>query len=153
VKGSIYVSPGRENLFSRALQAGYSGDFVVSTHILATQWEHSLRLILQLLGDTTSKLDDNLNQDELSLSSLLSREIFESFWGGKDIPLNLRVSLGEKLGANLRNRIAHGMMSEQSFNQPEVIYLWWITFFLIFLGKKYSGENDSTSANDTKELS
>lgn len=136
VKDSIFVPQGREDLFSRALQAGYSGDFVLSTHILATQWEYSIRRILQLLGNNTSKLDDALNQDELSLSSLLLREDIEKFFQGKDIPFHLRVCLGEKLGANLRNKVAHGFMNEQAFSQPEVLYLWWITFFLIYTGPR-----------------
>ncbi len=136
VRGSVFVPPGREKLFSEALKAGYSGDFIVSTHILATQWEHTLRYILQGLGALTSKLDDDLNQDELSLSTLLSFEDIERFFQGKDIPLNLRVSLGEKLGANLRNKVAHGLMSDHDFYQPAPIYLWWITIFLVCCGAR-----------------
>jgi len=136
VRGSVFVPHGREKLFSEALKAGYSGDYIVSTHILATQWEHTLRYILQGLGALTSKLDDDLNQDELSLSTLLSFESIEQFFQGKDIPLNLRVSLGEKLGANLRNKVAHGLMSDHDFYQPAPIYLWWITLFLICSGAR-----------------
>jgi Domain of unknown function (DUF4209) len=70
-----------------------------------------------------SKLDSKLIQEVRLLGTLLAmaetREIF-----GADIVFDLRGTLVEKFGWDLRNRLAHGLMHEGRFYSADVIYVW-----------------------------
>lgn len=39
---------------------------------------------------------------------------------------DLQGLLVERFGANLRNRMAHGLMADIEFTTPTVLYLWWL---------------------------
>src|SRR5208337_229891 len=75
------------------------------------------------MGVLTSGIDSDGIQDERSLNlTLYTQEIKEVF--GEDIVFDLQGLLVERLGGNLRNRMAHGLMSHESFYSVEVPYLW-----------------------------
>jgi Domain of unknown function (DUF4209) len=52
---------------------------------------------------------------------------------GQDMAFHLRRLLVEPLGANLRNRMAHGMISSNDFFSTPVAYFWWIVLHLVSL--------------------
>ncbi len=84
----------------------------------------AVRLVLKFGSgvQVASSLDSNQIQDERSLNTTLyNPKLAEVF--GKDIMFDLQGILVERLGANLRNRMAHGLMDHQSFYSIEVPYL------------------------------
>lgn len=126
VSNSPFVPPEREYLFAKGLYAGLIGDFFTSTHILIPQIENSIRYLLWQKGVITSGLDDSGIQNEHNLNSTLYRpEIISIF--DENTLFDLKCLLVEHSGSNLRNRMAHGLISDSEFLSPLMSYLWWLT--------------------------
>jgi hypothetical protein len=129
VKNSPFVPEDREQLFAQGLHAGLTGNYLMATHLLIPQVENSIRYLLEQRGVTVSKLDDEGVQDEIPLNAILDfPEVDEMF--GEDLVFDLRGLLVERYGSNLRNRVAHGLMSFDGFYSFETAYFWWITLRL-----------------------
>jgi len=124
------VPQGREILFARGLHAGLLGDFVTSTHLLIPQLEHALRCVLEANGEVTSGIDPEGIQREFDLNTLLktsrmSGPLVKIF--GEDFVFDLRGLLVEAFGANLRNEVAHGLLSVNQMYSYASRYVWWLT--------------------------
>jgi len=126
VSNNPIVPAGREYIFAQGLELGMEGDYLNAVHLLIPQIENSMRHILTQLGEVPSGIDSKGIQDERSLNLTLyppySSSLEKVF--GEDIIFDLRGLLVERFGANLRNRMAHGLMDHNSFYSVEVPYLW-----------------------------
>lgn len=130
VENNPFVPPGQEGIFLRGLHAGITGDFLVATHLLIPQIENSIRYLLtHYAGDPrTSKLRHDLSQPERDLNELLYHEEVENVLGA-DLVFTLRALLIEPgFGANIRNNLAHGLMSTDQFVDADAIYAWWLVW-------------------------
>ena len=93
-------------------------------------------------------LDSQGVQDEHLLRSLLERpELIEIL--GEDAVFDLQGLLNERLGSNLRNLIAHGLMDTPSFFTNRVIYLWWLVLHLCCTPLAVQAANDDENGSDT----
>lgn len=124
------VPHGRERIWARGLLAGFEGDFLIATHLLAPQLESSLRHALEAQGGISSKLSSTGIQEEKGLDLLLKEEILEKIFS-KDLLFTLQALLVEKTGANLRNSVAHGLMDQDEFYTASAVYFWWLALRLI----------------------
>jgi len=126
VSNNPIVPAGREHIFAQGLKLGMEGDYLNAIHLLIPQIENSIRHILTQMGEVPSGIDSKGIQDERSLNLTLyppySSYLEKVF--GEDIIFDLRGLLVERFGANLRNRMAHGLMDHNSFYCVEVPYLW-----------------------------
>ena len=122
---SPFVPPGRERLWAQALHSGFIGDFASMLHLVIPQIEHSLRHLLLQAGEPTSSLSDDGIQEERDLSWLLSHPKLDEILG-PDYVFHLRCLLVERAGANLRNRVAHGLLGDMEVYGWVVRYLWWL---------------------------
>jgi hypothetical protein len=125
VADNPFVPEGHEDTYARGLLAGFRGDFLTATHLLVPQLENSVRHVLSRSGVIVSKLDDSGIQEEKDLGALLREPKLEEIFG-KDLVFDLQSLLVERFGANLRNRMAHGLMADIEFTTPTVLYLWWL---------------------------
>lgn len=132
VSHSPFIPPKREYLFAKGLYAGLTGDFFTSTHILIPQIENSVRYLMWRRGIITSGLDDSGIQNEHNLNSTLYRPEITSIFDENTI-FDLKCLLVEHAGSNLRNRMAHGLISDSEFMSPLMSYIWWITLRLCCL--------------------
>jgi hypothetical protein len=132
VSHSPFVPPEREYLFAKGLYAGLTGDFFTSTHILIPQIENSIRYLLWRGGKITSGLDNRGIQNEHDLNSTLRRPDVDSIFD-EDTLFDLKCLLVEHAGSNLRNRMAHGLISDGEFMSPLMSYVWWLTLRLCCL--------------------
>lgn len=143
-----FVPPGREYIYARGLHAGMVGDFLTAANLLIPQVEHSLRYLLHQYGVRVTGLDSQGVQDEHLLGSLLERpELVEIL--GEDTVFDLQGLLNERLGSNLRNLIAHGLMDTPSFFTNRVIYLWWLVLHLCCTLLAVQAANDDENGSDT----
>ncbi len=131
-----FVPPGREWFFAKGIHAGLTGDFATALHLLVPQLENSLRDVLNQRSVVTSSLDIDGIQNEHNLNQLLygetGQKVEEIF--GVDIVFVLRALLVEKCSTNLRNRLAHGMLSPgHCFDYPAV-YVWWLVLHICACG-------------------
>lgn len=134
VENNPFVPYGREIIFAEGLLKGFYGEFLVSAHLLIPQLENSIRHILYESGEIASSLDSEGVQDEKNLNSLLFVPKFEELIS-EDIAFDLQGLLVERSGSNLRNKIAHGLMSYENFFSSELTYLWWLTLHLCCIYK------------------
>jgi hypothetical protein len=121
---SPLVPAGREDLFARGLLGGLRKDFVEAAHYLLPQIENSLRHVLTQRGVIASGLSNDLMQSNFGLKTLLSEMPQTEKVFGEDFVFDLRGLLIEKLGSNLRNEFAHGLISFPGFHSPDVVYFW-----------------------------
>jgi hypothetical protein len=154
VHNNLFVPEGRENIYAQGLLKGLEGDFLCAAHLLIPQIENSFRYILRAKGAMTSGVDSNGIQDERSLNdTLFAPEIQEVF--GPDIIFDLQGILVERFGANLRNRMAHGLMEYTAFFSVDVSYLWALTLRLCcwpLIVQKYQDQNNAESTHNNKKL-
>jgi hypothetical protein len=143
VSNNPLIGVGRAELVLRGLYAGLVGDFVVACHLLVPQIEHSIRHVLNQQGIVTTSLSSERIQEEQDLSRLLQRPETIEIWG-EDLIFYLRGLLVERFGANLRNRLAHGMMHELEFDSWQGSYLWWIAlrFYMLPILMRIPAGND-----------
>ena len=127
---SPWVPDGRAAAYTKALLAGYRGDWDVMVALLCPQIEHSVRVLLHLgAGKSTSSLDDDGVQKEYGLSATLLWTEAEAVLGA-DVAFALRVLLVHPWGPNLRNRSAHGLIDDGAIDGASCEYLWWLAMRL-----------------------
>ena len=125
VLNNPFVPGGHEDTYARGLLAGFKGDFLTATHLLIPQLENAIRHVLSRSGVIVSKLDTFGIQEEKDLGALLYEPKLEELLG-EDLVFDLQGLLVERFGVNLRNRMAHGLMEDDEFASPTVLYLWWL---------------------------
>ena len=131
VANSTFVPSNRARLFAQGLLAGFEGDFAVASHLLIPQIENGLRHVLSARGHRVSGLDQYGVQDEMDLNELLPTYVgaLEAIFG-EDTAFDLRGLLVERFGTNLRNRLAHGLLTYEDVQSPRGAYLWWLALRL-----------------------
>jgi hypothetical protein len=129
VRNSPFVPEDRAEIFAHGLHAGLNGDYLTATHLLIPQVENSIRNLLEQRGVTVSRIDDQGIQDERPLNDLIYLPEVDQLFG-EDLAFDLRGLLVERYGANLRNRLAHGLIPFENFYSIEVPYFWWLTLRL-----------------------
>lgn len=132
VSDNPIIPPGRENIFLSGLYLGMTGDIYLSLHILAPQIENLFRYIAEEAGAVMSTLDSkNISEAKLLSKVFDSAELIDCY--DNDILFIFKGLLNEKAGANIRNRIAHGLMEESSGNSGEArFFFWWVVKLLSF---------------------
>lgn len=153
VANNPFVPQGREYIYARGLHAGLIGDFLVATHLLPPQIEHSIRCLLYQKGFITSGLDDEGIQDEHNINTFFRQreaELVQIF--GEDLTFDLQGLLVQKgFGSNLRNTMSHGLIDNNGFFKPQVIYLWWLTLHLCCLPIYAQSQDIQTESDITSE--
>lgn len=132
-KNNIFVPSGHEQFYARGLLAGFNCDFVSSSLYLIPQIENSIRYVLRQKGLViTSTLNSSGVQKEIDLNDLLKdNNVINIF--GKDMILMLRVVMTDKYGWNIRNLLAHGLISYEELQGSKGIFCWWIALRLIMV--------------------
>ncbi|MGH7510061.1 MAG: DUF4209 domain-containing protein [Gemmatimonadales bacterium] len=132
LKYNPFVPAGREQFYADGLVAGFYGDLVQAIHLIVPQLEHSIRVLLHRAGEQVSTLDQYGLQKELNLNNLLYRARLKELLG-EDLVFALQGLLVEPPGGNIRNGMAHGLMSYGEFFSGTAMYLWWLTLRVTLL--------------------
>ena len=118
---NFIVPPDRENIFVSAIRMALNGNYYEALHILAPQTENIFRNIANGVGGLTSTLESDGTSKEKVLSSIFDLpELLECY--DNDILFFFKGMLNEQAGANIRNRIAHGLIDPQGANSGASIY-------------------------------
>jgi len=148
---SPFIPPGRERLVGKALFAGYDNDFVTSLHILVPQLEHLVRFHLKQRGVNTTNLDINGIENENGLSTLMEHEQAVEIFG-VDLAFEIKALFCDSFGPNLRNELAHGLVSHGVAESAFSIYAWWLLLKLVFI-PYWKTQHDSDDNNDEDRCS
>ena len=121
VKDNPIIPDGRERIFQSGLYMFLNGDYYEALHILAPQVENLFRNIAREVGGLTVTLEKDGSSMEKVLSSILSLpEVVDCY--DNDILFTFRGLLNEQAGANIRNEIAHGIISEYACSTGVCLY-------------------------------
>lgn len=126
------VAEGREGLWAQGLYAGFVGDMPTAVHLLIPQLEHAIRRLLKGSGAQVSGVDDSGVQMMFGLNTLLFNPKLKELVGA-DLTFTLQALLTEQVGPNLRNRMAHGLLTEADCYSYSAMYLWAIALRLCCL--------------------
>ena len=130
-RNSPEVPTGREELVGKALFNGYDYDFVTALHLLTPQIEHMVRTRLKSEGVITIHTDRDGIEDEKGLSGLVETPEFEQIFG-EDLAFEIRALFCDHAGANLRNNVSHGLLTQEQFDSTHSIYAWWLGLKIVF---------------------
>lgn len=121
VKDNPIIPDGRERIFQSGLYMFLNGDYYEALHILAPQVDNLFRNIAREVGGLTVTLEKDGSSMEKVLSSILSLpELVDCY--DNDILFTFRGLLNEQAGANIRNEIAHGIISEYACSTGVCLY-------------------------------
>ena len=130
---SSLVPGGREKMWAIGLHSGYEGDFVVALHVLVPQIENMVRVHFKEAGVSTSTLAPDGVETENGLSTLVQcPEAVEVF--GEDLLFELKYLLCSSFYSNIRNKVAHGLLSHDDCYSEALLYCWWLSLRLVVAG-------------------
>ena len=132
VENNTIIPKGRENIIKSGIYYGAIGELFVALHILAPQIENLFRYIAEISGAITTTINNKNTSDAKLLSSVFDTpELIDCY--NTDILFLFKGLLNEKAGANIRNNIAHGLMSEATGNSGVArFFFWWVVKLLSF---------------------
>ena len=115
------IPEGRENIVRKGIYAVVTGDYYSALHILAPQVENIFRTLAEEVGALTVTLGKDGTSMEKVLSSVFDLPELVDCYDG-DILFTFKGLLNEQSGANIRNKIAHGIMNESTAFSGASIY-------------------------------
>lgn len=96
------------------------------------QIEQLVRHHVKTHGVFTLFVDDDGVESEKSITALLEMPDAERLLGA-GWTLELRALLCEQLGPNLRNELAHGLLTDAQAWGAAAVYAWWLCLRLVLL--------------------
>ena len=136
VNDSIIVPNERKDIISKALHKAFCGDYYESLHILAPQVENIFRYVASEVGGLTVTLEDDGSSKEKLLTSIFDLTELKDCYDN-DILFLFKGLLNEKAGANIRNEIAHGIMSPQRSCSGECVFFICAVIKLLVISSRY----------------
>ncbi len=124
-----FIPQGHHLLWAKAIHAGLVGEYDVAIHILAPQIENALREVLRRQGEIVYSTRDGV-QSLLSIENVLDNPKSQIIFG-EDFVFALDTSLAGRLGANVRNDVAHGIVNDVSSNSYDSAFVWWLALRLL----------------------
>lgn len=120
-KDNPIIPAGRERIFQSAIGMFIRGEYYEAMHILAPQVENLFRNIAREVGGLTVTLENDGSSMEKVLSSIFDlSELLDCY--DNDIIFTFKGLLNEKAGANIRNEVAHGIISEAACGSGVCLY-------------------------------
>ncbi|MGN6690021.1 MAG: DUF7380 domain-containing protein, partial [Sphingopyxis sp.] len=131
VQMSSFIPAGHHHIFSLGFARLWQGDYVTAGHLLLPQVENSLRHILQMAGRDSAKIEEDGIEGDRPLNILLGycRADLEAIIG-VDTVWELDSLLNFRPGPALRNELAHGKMSWNSFYSDDAVSACWLVYLL-----------------------
>ncbi|WP_189606375.1 DUF4209 domain-containing protein [Salinimicrobium marinum] len=129
---SRFIPKDREHFFIEGIHCGFQNNFVHASHILIPQIENSLKNLIELNGRNTTKLAEEIQNDN-TLGSILSTDENNKMLNkicDRDLILELNNFLVDGNSVNFRNRLCHGLISPFETDYYG-IYLWWLALKMV----------------------
>lgn len=119
-------------LLHQGLQAWFDKDYVKAVHVLVPQVEHGLREMVGKLGKAKTRPDRHVPgvSTAKTMGDILFDKDVTERWG-EDLTLHLRALYADPRGWNIRNELAHGLMSADQFGETLAL---WVVHSVLLLG-------------------
>jgi len=148
IQHSPWVPPGHVESIIRVLVAGFQGDMLIVAHMVPPQIEALVRHVIEQRGGDTAMFDPEGLQPEKSLGVLLKMEEAKQAFGAAGI-LEFEDIFVDQLGTNLRNEVAHGLISDEQMFGGDVLYAWWLLLKLCVLSSNWTAEQIVRTEGDS----
>lgn len=126
---SPFIPAGHEPMYAKGLWAGFNGDFAVAAAILAPELENALRDEMDSRGVMLPRLDADATHKVRQLGELLYCSDAETVYGAAKLFM-LKAVLCNDFGADMRDKVAHGLMSYPEYAGAEAAFMWWLALRL-----------------------
>ncbi len=137
IEDNPIIPDGRNKVILSAIFYGLNGELFEALHILAPQMEKLFRTIAEASGSVMAELKKDFTVQEKLLTSIFDDEVLWDCYDN-DILFLFKGLLNEKSGANIRNEIAHGVMTSGKGNSAVAIYFYCLVLrVLSFTSKGY----------------
>lgn len=150
IQHSPWIPPGHVESIVRVLIAGFQGDMLIVGHMLPPQMEALVRHVVEINGGDTSMFNAEGLQPERSLNVLLKMDEAKRPFGEAGI-IELEDIFVDQLGSNLRNEVAHGLMSDQQMFGSDVLYGWWLLLKYCVLSSMWQAEQMAKASHSSPE--
>lgn len=133
VELSPFVPLGFRENYARGFWMMFQGDFTGAAYLLVPQLENSLRYVLAITNQESSKMNPDSTQEDRSLSGLLEykRRELEAVFGVNNI-YEIDLLFNYKGGPALRHEVAHGKLTSGACHHYSTIYACWLIYRLTF---------------------
>ena len=137
IEDNPIIPEGRNKVILSAIFYGLNGELFEALHILAPQMEKLFRTIAEMSGSVMAELKKDFTVQEKLLTSIFDDEVLWDCYDN-DILFLFKGLLNEKSGANIRNEIAHGVMTSGKGNSAIAIYFYCLVLkVLSFTSNEY----------------
>ena len=135
VTNSCFIPESRKSSYQKGLWAGFQKDFLQSLSILIPQFENSVRELVKMTGEIVYNIKENDVQEVKTLNGLLELpKVKETF--DDDFLLAIHALFCSSYGLNLRNKQAHGLVSDDFYHSYQACFIWWYIFSLCYKMQK-----------------
>ncbi len=132
VENSIIVPEDRREAYVKGLMAGFSGDFLIALSILVPQVENSVRELALECGEPVYNLNEDGIEEIKTMHAVLELDGVREHLD-EDFLLALKTVFCSKFGFNMRNDIAHGLLSDKQFQSFHALYTWWFILKICYM--------------------
>jgi len=115
VSKSPIFSEDNIKIIDVALDNYFNGDLISAINNIVPQIEALIRNLVKINSISTLKINDYEGFHYKGLGELLRESIFSEIFG-EDVHKYLIVLLADSRGWNIRNRVSHGLLNENLFN-------------------------------------
>lgn len=113
---SLLIPPDRISIYREGIEAFEQEDYIKCIHVLIPQVENSLRKLLELLGISVTKTEEDGSFELKNMNDVLRHECVQETLDEK-LWYFLKTLYIDKRGMNLRNLVAHGIAPVEAFNR------------------------------------
>lgn len=132
IEDSGFIPDGRLPLFVQGIVAGFQWDFAAALHFLIPQVENGLRYLVEQSGVVPRGVDADGIEEVWGLERTIAHPAIKEMLGSAFV-YELQSLLAGRLGPNLRNSIAHGLLSPASLTGESALYTWWVLMRLVVM--------------------
>lgn len=131
-EAKVYLANDQMNIIQRGIERFLENDFISALHILTPQFENAFRRLFESKGYATTNVSSDITQKEQTFTSFLENDFVKIL--PADYLYLVDFVMVNKLGFNLRNEIAHGLIETRLITKTTsqiVLYL-----FIVLMGFK-----------------
>lgn len=131
-ESSWVVPSDRVTLTAKALMLGFEKRFDEAIYLIAPQVEHGIRTLLKEAGALTTTIQ-NGTETENGLGTLLESEEAKRIFTSSAL-FEMKAIFTDPTGPNLRNAVAHGLLSDEGSYSIYTVYAWFFALRAVVTG-------------------
>lgn len=152
LENNAIVPDGRSSIMAKGFYYGLKGDMMLAMNILSSEMENVFRNLAAMCGDNVYGLKGDLSEAFEPLTTIFKFDKLNECVD-PDIIFLFDGMMNQPLGANIRNLVNHGMMSEAEAGSGNVLYFFCACMKYIFqYSDPFNNVDEATQAKLKKNV-